>query len=448
MNLSKHIRFFLAAFFVSIAFLCFVPAVQATTAPTIGPPGAVVSGHFVPVSMTADTGAQIYYTLDGSTPTSSSTLYVSSFSVLSSTVVKAIAILSGVSSSVTVSYICVDYDANAVISTGPQMWLRSDFGIVSSAGAVSQWTDISGSNCVAIQSTPANQPTLITNAINNLPAVNFNGSSQYLQLPVQVFRFIGGFTIFVVTKPASSTASGQIMSIGQGTISSSFGFGQNSGNTYFYVYSGTSPSSVSNTTAVSQQYQLVEALYNDVNTGTLFNNGNQTAQSTSLFGEPTINTANNYIGQSTAGGSFYSGQIAELIAYAGPLTTIQRAQIEGYLLRKYQFILQSPTPPNISVPTSTLGGPSQIAIAAQNGVSIYYTTDGTTPTATSTLYTGPVNIYYSQTLKAIAINSAGNSSTVSSATYTLNSTQWPAPNSSDMTPLQIQLQIPTTSVSQ
>ena len=241
MNLSKHIRFFLAAFFVSIAFLCFVPAVQATTAPTIGPPGAVVSGHFVPVSMTADTGAQIYYTLDGSTPTSSSTLYVSSFSVLSSTVVKAIAILSGVSSSVTVSYICVDYDANAVISTSPQMWLRSDFGIISSAGSVSQWTDISGINTVAIQSTPANQPTLITNAINNLPAVNFNGSSQYFQLPVQVFRFISGFTIFVVTKPASSTASGQIMSIGQGTISSSFGFGQNSGNTYFYVYSGTSP---------------------------------------------------------------------------------------------------------------------------------------------------------------------------------------------------------------
>ena len=119
MNLSKDIRFFLAALFVSIAFLCFVPAVQATTAPIINPAGAVVSGHFVPVGMTADAGAQIYYTLDGSTPTSGSTLYTSSFAVLSSTVVKAIAILSGVSSSVTVSYICVDYDANAVINTGP-----------------------------------------------------------------------------------------------------------------------------------------------------------------------------------------------------------------------------------------------------------------------------------------------------------------------------------------
>jgi hypothetical protein len=63
------------------------------------------------------------------------------------------------------------------------------------------------------------------------------------------------------------------------------------------------------------------------------------------------------------------------------------------------------------------------------------------------VYTGPVLIYYTQTLKALAVNN-GISSTVASATYTLNATQWPAPSATDTTPLQINLQLPTTAIPQ
>src|SRR4029078_10293410 len=41
--------------------------------------------------------------------------------------------------------------------------------------------------------------------------------------------------------------------------------------------------------------------------------------------------------------------------------------------------------------------------SATSGASIYYTTDGTTPTAGSTLYSGPVSVAVSETLKAIAV---------------------------------------------
>jgi hypothetical protein len=54
------------------------------------------------------------------------------------------------------------------------------------------------------------------------------------------------------------------------------------------------------------------------------------------------------------------------------------------------------------------------------GSTIYYTTDGWTPTATSSRYTGPITIDSTTTLQAIAISPYGGRSRVASAVYTLN----------------------------
>ena len=54
------------------------------------------------------------------------------------------------------------------------------------------------------------------------------------------------------------------------------------------------------------------------------------------------------------------------------------------------------------------------------GASIHYTLDGTAPTASSALYTAPVAIATTTTLKAIAVKEGNADSEVASATYTIN----------------------------
>jgi hypothetical protein len=100
--------------------------------------------------------------------------------------------------------------------------------------------------------------------------------------------------------------------------------------------------------------------------------------------------------------------------------------------------------PIISVPAGTLTAPAQVAIAGVTGSTTVYTLDGTTPTSTSPVYTKPIQVNYSLTVNAMSML-GGTSSTVSSATYTLNATQFPPP-STDSSSININLQAPTSGI--
>jgi len=96
----------------------------------------------------------------------------------------------------------------------------------------------------------------------------------------------------------------------------------------------------------------------------------------------------------------------------------------GYLndLWKYQpaTALSPASVPQFSVPAGTYATAQTVAIDdATSGATIYFTTNGTTPTTGSTMYSGPVIISSSETLEAIAVASGYSTSAVASAAYTI-----------------------------
>lgn len=57
---------------------------------------------------------------------------------------------------------------------------------------------------------------------------------------------------------------------------------------------------------------------------------------------------------------------------------------------------------------------------ATAGAAIYYTTDGTIPSSSSPLYTAPISVASTETIRAIAIAAGDSNSAIASATFTMN----------------------------
>jgi hypothetical protein len=83
------------------------------------------------------------------------------------------------------------------------------------------------------------------------------------------------------------------------------------------------------------------------------------------------------------------------------------------------YTLQAATP-TFDPPGGPYLLPPTVSISsASPGVTIYYTTNGSTPTTSSPQYTGPILVLLPTTLKAIAVRTGWSESGVGSATYRL-----------------------------
>ncbi len=74
---------------------------------------------------------------------------------------------------------------------------------------------------------------------------------------------------------------------------------------------------------------------------------------------------------------------------------------------------------DVTPASQTFSGSLEITITSNDGSTIYYTDDGSEPSASSTPYTGPFNITDDTTVKAYAVDGSGNTAT-DMETYTVD----------------------------
>lgn len=132
--------------------------------------------------------------------------------------------------------------------------------------------------------------------------------------------------------------------------------------------------------------------------------------------EFTVNGSYSLSNLSTATGTYNSSTGV----WTGTATSVAFSASAQVRLDQIVVYYATTATPTFSVATGEYSEAKSVTIScATDGASIYYTTNGTTPTSSSTAYSSAIAITETTTLKAIAIKD-GVDSDVASATYTMN----------------------------
>lgn len=395
------------------------------------------------VTLTADVGAQIFYTVDGAAPTtnppSGTTItYTGPFAINGPTRVRAKARNFSTDSAESEAYIAVDAAAANVPRSGLQVWLRSDNGVVAPSGSppqITSWKDIQSTTRNA---TATNNPTLLVNQLNGLPAVNLAGGSTQYFTNGGTFNFTGGFSAFIVSNITTPGSTVDIATFTQASPVRSVKIQATS--TPSLLYSVTNSGTQTLTTGMTLGFPQVIGVVHSGGTATVFRNGAQLNS-----GSVAASTySGGLTGQLSSSGAPSTQKVFEVLVFDRAVTAQERQDIEAYLMVRYGIAFAPVADPVFSIPSgTTFDAPAQISVAGPLNSTLFFTTDGSTPTQASTVLSSPLNISFTQTVRVIAVlNNV--SSNVASATYTLDATKWPNPNTGGTSPPTINLQLPTT----
>jgi len=358
--------------------------VQVAT-PSISQSYSPGGGYWYPNTITlacSTSDSTIHYTTDGSTPTSSSTLYTAPFAITSSVTVKARAFKSGYADSDVANRL---YDQQRVTATPTISHSNAESGVPNQISPLYPTViTISGESGSTFYytvdgSTPTNGSTLYSAPFNNTgqtPIKAIAYKTDYLPSAVAS----QAYTQRVVVTPTFSHPGGEIILGATVSISTA-----TPGCTIYYTTDGSVPD----------------------NTDTVYT------------GPVTISSAITLKAIAYKTGGFQPGSWAvsavATASYTGPLSPIPVISPNGS--GEYEF-------------------PVKVLITTASAVdSIYYTTDGSTPDNTDTLYNGAFTVNTDGTVvKAISYKTGYNQSaiatvTINQATFNYTASLSPAANS-------------------
>ena len=326
-------------------------AVTAATVatPVFSPKGGIYTSAQTVTITDATTGAAIYYTTNGTTPTTASTLYTGPVTVSSTETLKAIAVASGYSNSAV---------ATATYTIAAKTPVFSPKGGIYTSAQTVTITDATTGAAIYYTTngtTPTTASTLYTGPVTvssteTLKAIAV--ASGYSNSAVATATY----TIAAKT-PVFSPRGGIYTSAQSVTITDA-----TTGAAIYYTTDGITPPTTAST------------LYT----------GPVTVSSTETL--KAIAVASGYSNSAVATATYTIAAKTPVFSPKGGIYTSAQS---------------------VTITDAT------------TGAAIYYTTNGTTPTTASTLYTGPVTVSSTETLKAIAVASGYSNSAVATATYTI-----------------------------
>ena len=387
----------------------------------------------------ATSGATIYYTTNGTTPSSSSTEYTGAISVSTSETVKAIAELSGATNSSVASAAYTITVPTPTFTPAAGTYANNQSVTISDAtsGATCYYTLTAGTT----GTTPTTSSTQYSNAIS-VTATSVLESLCTYSGDTNSAVGSAAYTMQVAT-PTFSPAAGTYTSIQTVTISDS-----TSGSTIYYTTNGSTPTTSSTqytspiTVSSTETVKALAALtgYTTSSVGSAAYTINLTvATPTFSPGAGTYTSPQTVtISDSTSGATIYyttngSTPTTSSTQYTSPITvssteTVKAiAALTGYTTSSvgsaaYTINLTTATP-TFSPGAGTYTSPQTVTISdSTSGAKIYYTTNGSTPTTSSTRYTSPITVSATETVKAIATATGYAESAVGSAAYTVNLT--------------------------
>jgi len=422
------------------------------TAPVVATPTfSPVAGNYtgsqsVSISDTTS-GATIYYTVTagttGTTPTSSSTKYTGAFTVSATSVVEAIAELTGdtnssvASAAYTITVPTPTFSPVAGSYTGSQSVTLSD----TTSGATIYYTVTAGTT----GTTPTSSSTKYTGAFT-VSATSVVEAIAELTGDTNSSVASAAYTITVPT-PTFSPIAGSYSGTQSVTISDA-----TAGATCYYTLTagttGTTPttSSTKYTAAISvTASSVLEALCTYTgDTNSAINSATYTITAPAVATPTFSPVAGSYTGSqsvsisdTTSGATIYytitagttgTTPTSSSTKYTGAFTVSVTSVVEAIAevtgesnsavaSATYTIVVPSPTfnPP----PGNYIGTQSVTISDALSGATIYYTTNGTNPTTSSTKYTAPISVSRSETIEAIAVYTGDTSSPVTSGIYTI-----------------------------
>ena len=408
------------------------------TAPVFSPAaGTYSSAQSVTISDSTPSST-IYYTTDGSTPTTSSTVFTAPLPVSATTTIRAMATASGYTSSdVSTALYTISAPAASTPTFSPAAGTYTSAQTVtiadSTPGATIYYT-INGT-------TPTTSSAVYAGPVN----VSSTETLQAIAIASGYSASSVASAAYTITQPAAaptfSPAGGTYTSAQTVTIADS-----TPSAIIYYTTNGTTPTTSSTVYAGPITVSSTETLQ-AIATASSYSTSSVASAAytvTPIAAAPTFSPVGGTytsaqtvtIADSTPGAAIYyttngTAPTTSSTVYAGPITvsvteTLRAiAAAAGYAQSAvasaaYTINTNVAATPAFSPAPGTYTTSKKVTISdVTSGAAIYYTTNGSTPTTSSSRYKSPIVVSSSETIKAIAIASGYTQSAVASGTYTI-----------------------------